>query len=213
MHKNGIFSAEDFSERGQLGNMKWTTLSDGSCWARVFYHKNNGASVLWTSYEEVMNCDSEYKYSRLDMLPYLKGIDGKLELMLTFPISFPGQYNRWKQTNPPYRDWMGTSNSSAVAPGYSAIHIDFNTNYWGGLTRQNESTTSISPCLLSGSVGHSNWFFAIGASEGWNGTVPGPNSAGADDVEIWVRIDALPLNEKLSIMKERFVSGSLFQEI
>lgn len=213
MKESGILECGNIAEINYINDMEIKTLEDGSAWARVFYHKNNGASILWKSYEEVMSCNTQYKYSRLGLLPYFKGSDGKLELMLTFPISFPGKYNRWKQNNPPYRDWMGTADSNAVAPGYEAIHIDFNTNYWGGLTRQNEDTTSISPCLISGSVGHGNWFFAIGASEGWSGTVPGPNSSGADDVEIWVRINSLSKLNTASVVSNKYIQSSEIQEI
>ena len=38
MHKDGIFSSSNFSERGPLINMKTTSLPDGSAWVRIFYH-------------------------------------------------------------------------------------------------------------------------------------------------------------------------------
>lgn len=210
--KNNTISSGSISEIENLYDMEIKSMPDGSAWARIFYHKNNGGTILWTSYNEIMHCTSTNKYSRLDLFQHLFGTDGTMELMLTFPISFPGQYNRWKQTWAPDRCWMGNGDGSAVVPGYQAIHIDFNTNYWGGLARQTEDTQGISPCFLSGSVGHSNWFFAIGATQAWNGTVPGPNSTGADDVEIWARIDNLPKINKIAIFENKFLQGLKFQE-
>lgn len=214
--KNGIFSAGGFSERGQLSNMKFTTLSDGSAWARVFYHKTNTGATLFTSIDEILYTTSEYKYSRLKLLPFLKGSDGKYEFMLTYPTDDPGKYNRWKQTNAPQNEFVATGDGSAFAAGYQGIHIDWNTYYWGGLTRQSSDASALVDTYLSGSVGHGNWFYAIGAKTKWgnpNG-VPGyDGTKGMQEIELWVRVDTLPKNSKFNIMKEQFVSGTLFQEI
>lgn len=211
--KNGLFVAEDFSERGMLGNMKWTTLSDGSSWARIFHHKNHASSVLFTSLNEIMHSDHPDKYSCLYLLDVLKATDGKYEFMLTYPEKHPGQYNRWKQTNNPCKEYVATTSAgTGTAAGYTAVHIDWSASYWGGLTRQNSNETTYTNCYLSGSVGHGNWFYAIGAAAGHDGGIPGPSS-GVQETELWVRIDTLPLNTKLSMMKERYVSASLLQEI
>lgn len=216
MHKNGIFAAGGFSERGQLGDMKITTLSDGSSWARVFYHKTNTGTTLFTSIDEVMYTTSANKYSRLKLLPYLKGSDGKYEFMLTYPIDAPGKYNRWKQTNAPQNEFVANGDGSAFATGYQGIHIDWNAYYWGGLTRQSSDASALVDTYLSGSVGHGNWFYAIGAKTKWgnpNG-VPGyDGTKGMQEIELWVRVDTLSKNSKFNIMKEQFVSGTLFQEI
>jgi hypothetical protein len=120
--------------------------------------------------------------------------------MLTFPSYSATGMNRWKQTNNPCNEFVTqTSTGTGTAAGYEAIQIDWNTNYWGGLTRQNENATINNSCYLSGSVGHSNWFFAIGAKEAWNNAVPGPNSAPVEETELWVRIDTLPKNVKTSL--------------
>ncbi|MBO7210860.1 MAG: LamG domain-containing protein [Methanobrevibacter sp.] len=118
MKKTGVFMAEDFSERSQLSDMKFTTLSDGSAWARVFYHKTNTGATLFTSIDEVLYTTSEYKYSRLKFLPFLKGSDGKYEFMLTYPTDDPGKYNRWKQTNAPQNEFVAIGDGSAFAAGY-----------------------------------------------------------------------------------------------
>lgn len=217
MYKKGVFNAESFSERGQLADMK-CMIFDGAAWARVFYHKNNGGTTMFsTSASEVLNTNVPNKFSRMYLLPHLKGTDGKLELLLLYPTNYPGQYNRWKQTNAPQDEYVTTtSDGSGVAAGYSAVHIDWNTYYWGGLTRQGSdvNTAPGSSCYISGSVGHGNWFYAIGANTAWGGGIPAHHgSNGVEDVELWVRIDTLPYNKKLSIMKEQYVSSSLLQEI
>ena len=216
INKNGIFAAGGFSERGQLGDMKIITLSDGSSWARVFYHKTNTGATLFTSIDEVMYTTSANKYSRLKLLPYLKGSDGKYEFMLTYPTDAPGKYNRWKQTNAPQDEFVANGDGSAFAAGYQAIHIDWTSYFWGGLTRQGNPASVFSDTYISGSVGHGNWFYAIGAKTKWgnpNG-VPGyDGTKGMQEIELWVRVDTLPKNSKFNIMKEQFVSGTLFQEI
>jgi hypothetical protein len=41
--------------------MKIKTLSDGSVWTRIFYHKNNAGKTLFTSYDEVMYTNTTFK--------------------------------------------------------------------------------------------------------------------------------------------------------
>jgi hypothetical protein len=135
MKKNGVFIAEDFSERGPLGDMKIQVLSDNSVWARVFYHKNTGGTVLFASPAEAKSASTANKYSCLHMLDSLKGSDGKYEFMLTFPTEFPGKYNRWKQNNNPCNEFVTNGDGSATAAGYTAISVTWSGNYWGGLTR------------------------------------------------------------------------------
>ncbi len=213
MQKNGVFVSKDFSERGYFGNTKYTTLPDGSSWVRIFYHKNEGGTVLFKSYDEIMYSNTENKYSRLKWLPDLKGSNSKYEFMLTYPIEFAGQYNRWKQTNAPQSTWMGNSSSTIVATGYEAIHIDWSDHYWGGLGRQNEGTQTITSTFIDGSIGHTNWFYAIGATSDWNGGIPGPkNGIPVSETELWLRLDTIPENTRLKIIKERYTTSSLIQE-
>jgi hypothetical protein len=169
-------------------------MSDGSSWARIFYHNNKNGSVLFTSLAECKNTQSADKYSRMYLLEdnTYKGSDGKFEFMLTYPINAPGKYNRWKQTNAPQNEYNSSTSSGVKVAGYSAIHTDFASNYFGGLERNSSSTSSFSPCWLDGSCGHGNWFYAIGTSEMYGRGIPSASDIGdstADVVEIWVRID------------------------
>lgn len=213
MRKSGVFSAEEFSERGPLGDMKIQILPDNSVWARVFYHKNTGGTVLFDSAAEAKSASTANKYSCLHMLDSLKGADGKYEFLLAFPTDFPGKYNRWKQNNNPCNEFITNGDGSATAAGYTAVSITWTGNYWGGLTRQNSNADTKSGCYLSGSTGHSNWFYAIGAYEKWDAAMPGPNSTAVSETELWVRVDTLPPNSQFSILKEQFVSSSLLHEI
>ena len=215
MHKKGVFTANSFSERGPLKDMKTTTLSDGSSWARVFYHNNKAGTVLFSSIDEVLKSNTPEKYSCLYLLNSLKGSDGKYEFMLTYPAQAPGKFNRWKQTNNPCEEYVATTSDGAgTAAGYQAISIEWSDRYWGGLTRQSSSATAFSNTYLSGSVGHSNWFYAIGVKTAWNSGMPGYHgSTGMTEAELWVRIDTLSLNTKLNILNKQNVSGTIFQEI
>jgi hypothetical protein len=106
---------------------------------------------------EAKNIQTTDKYSRLGLLDSgdTYKINGKYEFMLCYPNNTT-QYNRWKQTNAPQNEFITPSSSGGQVTGYEAVHIDWTSNYWGGLERNNESTTSYSPTWLDGSCGHGN---------------------------------------------------------
>lgn len=213
--EKGIIKS-NVSELNYLNGMKIKTLSDGSAWARIFYHKNNAGATLFTSYDEVMYTNTTFKQSFLRYLNNLKS-ESKFEFLLNYTpldtsLDYSNKYNRWKQTSNPGEEYVGTADSSLKATGYEAIHIDFDTNYWGGLTRQNSDATSISSCFISGSVGYSNWFHAIGTSSAWNGGIPGPNIA-VEETELWLRIDTLPKTNRLSIFNHKYIQTPHICEI
>jgi hypothetical protein len=106
--------------------MKIKTLPDGSAWARIFYHKNRGGDVLFTTASEVLHTTSTDKFSRLDQIYHFKGPSGKYEFMLNFVelpgrASMVGQYNRWKQTNAPQDEPRSTAGDTAVVTGYEEV--------------------------------------------------------------------------------------------
>lgn len=187
IYKSGVWTEKTFHEL--------RTLNDGSVWLKIFYHNNLGGTVLFSTVDEAKHTNTENKYSLLYLLSNAdyKGNDGKFEFMLCYPDDTT-KYNRWKQINNPCDEYVATtSTGEGVAEGYEAIHIDDSGHYWGGLTRQNNSTTSISSTYLSGSVGHSNWHFAIGASSKYETGIPGGSGFGTKSfdtiVELWLRID------------------------
>ena len=125
----------------------------------MFYHDVQGGSVLFSSASEAQSTNSQYKYSILSDLSNFF-IDNKYTFVLKY--EYNDGYNQWSQTSNPLEDYKGTSGAT-TATGYTGISIDWTANTWGGLTRQNSSITSTTSTLLSGSVGVSNWFYAIGA--------------------------------------------------
>ena len=154
-----------------------------------FYHNNKAGTVLFSSLEECKNTQTADKYSRLYLLEddtYKR--DGKFEFMLCYPIDAPGQYNRWKQTKAPQNEYVTRASSGSQVTGYEAVHIDWTSNYWGGLERYQDSTTTAETTWLDGSTGHGNWFYAIGASALHGRGIPSYNST-ADVTELWIRID------------------------
>lgn len=167
----------------------------GARWARIFYHNNKKGTVLFTSLAECKNTQTADKYSRLGLLDSgdTYKINGKYEFLLQYPIDDPSHYNRWKQTYAPQNEFVTeTSAGTGTATGYEAVHIDWPNNYWGGITRDKSDTSSINPTWLSGSVGHSNWHFAIGANATYARGIPSGsdviNGSTADVVELWIRI-------------------------
>lgn len=170
-------------------NMPIKVMSDGSVWARVYYHDSKGGTVLWSSASEAKNTQTTDKYSRLGELgnSAFKNSANKLELMLTYPTNSASGYNRWKQTNNPCDVFTNTGQGTFV-PGYEAVHIDWSGSSWGGLERCNSSASDITYAYIDGSVGFSNWWFAVAPSEKYEGGFPGPSEIVYRQCEIWARI-------------------------
>ena len=170
-------------------DMPIKVLNDGSVWARVYYHDSQGGTVLWSSVSEAKNTQTTNKYSRLGLLSdsTFKGSDNKLELMLTYPTYSASSYNRWKQTNNPCDVYTGTGEGTKV-PGYEAISISWSGSGWGGLERSSSDTSTITYTYIDGSVGFSNWWFAIAPKDYYQGGLPGPSAIIYRQCEIWARV-------------------------
>ena len=176
-----------------LSNVQ-TKRENGASWARVFYHNNRGGSTLFANETEAKSVDVSYKYSALGTLDNYKDTTGNWEFMLQYP-EIKGKYNRWKQTGNPATTTIANGDGSANAPGYSAVHIDWNYDYWGGLTKSTAPET-----FLNGSVGMGTWFYAIGVYKGWYGGIPGPNDTAVfQGTELWARIDTLTKANKKTL--------------
>lgn len=203
VYKNGNWTAQSIHELRML--------DDGSLWLKIFYHNNVGGTVLFTSIAEVKRTNTEHKYSLIYLLDNAnyKGSDGKFEFMLTYPEDTT-KYNRWKQTNNPCNEYVATTSAgTGVAEGYEAVHIDSTSNYWGGLTRQKSSASELSSTYLSGSVGHDDWYYAIGANTKHGTGIPMSTDFGSSStdtiVELWLRID----NTSQSIVKTWIASNDV----
>lgn len=102
---------------------------------------------------------------------------GKFTFKLVYPSYGSGITNIWEQTSNP----ITTSESVS---GYSAISIGHSGNYWGGMARSNQTSTT----FMDGSIGHSNWYMAVGTQSSWGGTnrYPGPGGA-VYECELWAK--------------------------
>lgn len=150
-------------------------------WMKVFSHYS-GTGEFWSSannWEQAKwsNPDnpSANKYSILDYVKNFK-FDGKYTFKLVYP-QYPDRNNIWSQAQNPL-------DITEVVDGLTKIETGYNGNYWGGLTRSNQTTTT----FLDGSNPHSNWYFAVGSASVWGGTntFPGPGIA-VNRVELWVK--------------------------
>lgn len=210
--KNGIVQLAGLSDSSPIQDMKIKTLDDGSVWTRIFYQNSKSGTVLFTSYSECMNTQTEDKYSRLYLLDEFKSGDGKFEFMLCYPDDTT-HYNRWKQTNNPCNEYYDTSDGALFVEGYEEIEVAWTGNYWGGLARQNSESTAISPCFLSGSVGHEDWFYAIASSSVQQNGIPSyDNSSTQGSCELWVRIDTVYKKSQLK-KYDNFITAKDFIEL
>ena len=145
-------------------------------WLKIFYH-NSSNQCFFANQNEALKCDTFQKFSILGDINENFLINGKYEFLLEYPEVIG--YNRWVQNvNPIFQ-------SDSSIPGYFGIQISWNTNYWGGLTKSSRSTWT----LLDGSVGHSDWFYAIGSYVAYGPSqFPGPNRA-VSLCYLWIRVD------------------------
>ncbi len=212
IQKNAVVISKRFSTNGILEDME-TKFFEGAEWAKVFEHNNHGGTVLFTSLTECLKSNTPDKNSKLYLLDYLKNTDNKYEFLLQYPDDVSNQYNRWIQNNNPCNEFVPTTTAGdGTADGYTAVHIDWNGHYWGGLTRhiQTVTETNFGSCYLSGSVGHTNWFFAIGARNKHGAGIPSYDST-ANRVQLWVRIDNLPDEIKCQITKQCMVANDFYE--
>lgn len=210
IQKNAVVKSLQFSVQGLVEDMEIKTF-EGATWAKVFEHNNHGGTVLFSTVNEALKSHTADKFSYLYLLDYFKNVNNKYEFLLQYPDDAPTQYNRWIQKNNPCNEYVTTtSTGEAFAEGYEAVHIDWTSHFWGGMTRQNQSETVIGNCYLSGSVGHTNWFFAIGAHNKHVAGIPSYDST-ANRVQFWVRIDNLPEETKCQIMKYCVIANDFYE--
>ena len=211
IQKNTVVKSNRFSTNGILEDME-TKYFEGAAWIKIFEHNNHAGTVRFTTLDECLHSDTLDKYSRFYLLDYFKNANNKYEFLLEYPDDVPNKYNRWIQNNNPCKEFVPTTSAGdGTAEGYTAIHIDWSGSYWGGLTRMNSSETSISNCYLSGSVGHTNWWFAIAATSFYQGGIPGPSVVVKGRTKVWVRIDNLSEENKFQITKNCIVANDFYE--
>ena len=176
--KKGIVFANEICEVDNTSMKTKTELSAN--WVRLFYHNNVGGTVLFSDDKnEFLKCnDGGNKISDLWALEQFRGKDGKFEFLLQYQ-SGGTSYNRWKQSS--------NFTKEAIA-GYEAVQVSWTASYWGGLEYDGTANT-----WVTGSVNHSNWYYAIGAKLKYKEGIPSFQEYEAGWVEIWVRCDDINL--------------------
>ena len=206
---NGSTATQNFSEK--IGNQinianptrsgytfgGWlpTKQAYDATWAEVFYHNSHTGTVLFSNasdWAEAKSTDGVDKYSILGQLEKFRANTSQtFEFLLDYD-ELANKYNRWRQTANPATTTVANGDGSANAPGYNkdftGAHLDWTGNYWGGLAKSTSDAT-----FINGSVGHGNWFYAIGAKQIWGGNnpgIPGPNGTNINEgIHLWVKVN------------------------
>ena len=157
---------------------------NGTNFALVFDH--DLTQGYFGSKEAAKLSNAPGKFSMLSKIDSIKAA-GDYHFLLEYPDLDASKYNEWKQKNNPLTDATDSKNTTGVkVDGYQGIHIDWNGNFWGGLTKSTNGTA-----LLDGSTGHGNWWYAIGVTGKFEDDfkTPGPNSTKVSRVKLWVAVD------------------------
>ena len=174
-------SAESF----HVGKYEYKPFN-GSLWVKVFYH-NATFNATFNDASEALSSNEEDKYSIIGEIRNRHRINGKYEFLLNYP-EYKDQYNQWKQTNAPHREYYCKDKIYAI--GYDEVHIDWRGENWGGLQRSNPNSYYFS--YIKGSFNTTHWYYSIGklpvASSFWaEPKIPGP-AAAVKEVYLWMRV-------------------------
>ena len=154
------------------------TLTDGSRWARIFWHDVYDSSTrTWCTTSNAGNVHCNTIQSWMDHVDEFV-MNGKYEFMLTYPRLNSTLYNRWTQTSSP--------NASSVT-GFTAVTTAW-TNYNKGIAKSATSST-----VWNCNGGSSGWYGAIGQVAAWtNNSMPAANGTQQYETELWVRVPYYP---------------------
>lgn len=158
-------------------------LSDGSLWKCVFYQDIGTSAESANKFSSNVEAGKSYnatKYSILDngleefRHPWTNssGSEVYFEFLLMFSEYKDSahkfdttHYNRWQQKENP------TTVQETVTNYYGITTTLGTTQSWGGLSKSNSGKT-----YLDGSVGHGNWYYAVGA-QSWYDSYGIPNAS------------------------------------
>lgn len=193
----GIVESHSFSELGPTQEMAIKTLSDGSMWARIFWHDVGTYKHWFNSSDEAKHCVNQInRYSRMDLADQFKTSAGVYEFMLTYPSQSSTAYNRWTQTSSP---------SAGTVTGYTAKSISWSAHSAGIRTAVGSSQWN---CDSGGT-----WYAALGQFGTWTDTQPIPAADGSaqTSTELWVRIDNIPKPTQLQIFEKTILSPNFIE--
>ena len=152
-------------------------LFRGASWLKIYYQDADVANI--TNIDEARSCNEKGKYSIIEEAQNIHHYwSDKYEFLLEYP-GLRG-FNRWQQSIYP----LNASNNNVGE--FVNVSCSWTVNYWKGLQKSSFTCT-----LLEGSIGHENWYYAIGyktgCSSGWPYYFPGPSTA-QSKVYLWMRV-------------------------
>ncbi len=164
-------------------------------WAQILYHDAVYGSSLFTSGDNLASnvVNTTTKNSQFATLAKLNLTSYEFLLQYHHTLQagssmYAREYNRWKQTSNP-------ATTTEAVSGYEVVSISWNTNTnstaFQGIARSNSGAT-----FIDGTIGHSDWFYALGSYNEWNGGIPGPSSAETNIVTLYLATDSSLSNFK-----------------
>lgn len=199
MTEKGLIRTGGVSETMTAFNMPIKTLDDGSAWARIHWLDVTSNKSWFANAAEVQEClNQSNRYSRMNQVENFINSEGYYEFMLTYPRLSATGYNRWKQTSSP--------NASTVT-GLEKIHTSWD-DHNGGIRKHG------SACLYNCDTG-STWFAPIGQYTQWTTGkyIPGADGNSQTETELWVRIDTLPSEKRISLFDDKYIQALHIYEI
>lgn len=126
---------------------------------------------------------------------------GVYEFMLTYPKLSTTAYNRWTQTNSPNASYGQDSGLKKITTAWS--------KYSSAITKSNSSSSALYSMNSAG-----NWWAPIGQKTIYNSTgIPAADGSTQLETELWVRIDNLPLLDKISMLDDEYIQAFDIYEI
>lgn len=147
-----------------------TVTRGGDTYYEVFYQDSQGGSVLFSGENEAKSTNSQYKFSLLSDM----GTLNQDATAYTYWLEYEhiAGYNNWSQTDNPTETYVSPGATHTV-PGYTPIAISWAGNYFGGMQLQNTVE-----CYLSGTIGVTSWYYALGTCVAYNAGMPTTTQAG-----------------------------------
>ena len=126
---------------------------------------------------------------------------GVYEFMLTYPKLSATAYNRWTQTNSPNVSYGQDSGLKKITTAWS--------KYSSAITKSNSSGSALYSMNSAG-----NWWAPIGQKTIYSSTgIPAADGSTQLETELWVRIDNLPLLNKISMLDDEYIQAFDIYEI